>query len=264
LAKFGWLFVIARNSSFTFRGKAVDVRLVSRELGVRYVLEGSVRRAGNRIRVTAQLIDATTGAHVWAARYDCDLSDIFAVQDEITAIATAIAPAIINAVQQRVLTKSPERLDAWEAYHRGTWHFAMGNRESVTIARDFFQKAVDLDPNFASGYAALAGVATLSGSLYYMISLDEAARTAEQLARKALSLDPSDAFAHARLAAAMQGAGELEGCISECNEALSLDGNCALAHGVKGMRPKGNRVALTVRHVPVWLKPDQFDLVADT
>jgi adenylate cyclase len=235
LAKLRWLFVIARNSSFTFRGKAVDVRSVSRELGVRYVLEGSVRRAGNRIRVTAQLIDATTGAHVWASRYDRDLADIFAVQDEITAaIATAIAPAIMHAEQQRVLAKAPERLDAWEAYHRGTWHFALGSRENCEIARAFFQKAVDLDPNFAAAYAALAGVALRSGMVFHITNLDECARVGEQLARKALSLDPSDAGARARLAFAIYTAGDLEGCISECNEALSLDGNCANAHGYKG------------------------------
>src|SRR5262245_2162016 len=235
LAKLRWLFVIARNSSFTFRGKAVDVRNVSRELGVRYVLEGSVRRAGNRIRVTGQLIDATAGAHVWASRYDRDLADIFAVQDEITtAIAAAIAPAIVDAEQQRALRKPAERLDAWEAYHRGMWHFAMANRESYAIAKDFFQKSVDLDPNFAAAYAALAAVVFLSAVIFYRTSLDEAARTSEQLARKALSLDPSDAFAHARLAAAIFAAGDLDACISECNEALALDTNCAIAHGVKG------------------------------
>src|SRR5262245_7934425 len=220
LAKLRWLFVIARNSSFTFRGKAVDVRLVSRELGVRYVLEGSVRRAGNRIRVTGQLIDATTGAHVWASRYDRDLADIFAVQDEITAaIAAAIAPAIIDAEQQRALRKSAERLDAWEAYHRGAWHLAMGNRESSAIAKDFFQKSVDLDPNFAAAHAALAQIVLQSGVVFHIISLDEAARAGEQLARKALSLDPSDAGAHTQLALAMYAAGDLEGCISKCNEA---------------------------------------------
>jgi adenylate cyclase len=235
LAKLRWLFVIARNSSFTFRGKAVDVRLVSRGLGVRYVLEGSVRRAGNRVRVTAQLIDATTGSHVWASRYDRDLADIFAVQDEITAaIAAAIAPAIIDAEQQRALHKSAERLDAWEAYQRGMWHFAMGGRENIAMARAFLEKAVDLDPNFAAVYAALAGIVIQSGSVFHIISLDEAARTAEQLARKALSLDPSDAVAHVRLAGAMYIAGDLEGCISECNEALALDTNCAFAYGIMG------------------------------
>ena len=235
LAKLRWLFVIARNSSFTFRDKAVDIRNVSRELGVRYVLEGSVRRAGNRIRVAAQLVDATTGAHVWASRYDRDLADIFAVQDEITAaIATAIGPAIIDAEQQRALRKSAEHLDAWEAYHRGTWHFSMGNRESSAIAKDFFQKSVDLDPNFAAAYAALARVVLQSSMAFHIISLDEAARAGDQLARTALSLDPSDAGAHAQLALAMFAAGDLEGCISECNEALSLDGNCAYGHGFKG------------------------------
>jgi adenylate cyclase len=199
------------------------------------VLEGSVRRAGNRIRVTAQLVDATTGSHVWASRYDRDLADIFAVQDEITAaIAAAIAPAIVDAEQQRALRKPAERLDAWEAYHRGMWHFAMANRESYAIAKDFFQKSVDLDPNFATAYAALAAVVFLSAVIFYRTSLDEAARTSEQVARKALSLDPSDAFAHARLAAAIFAAGDLDACISECNEALALDTNCAIAHGVKG------------------------------
>jgi adenylate cyclase len=235
LAKLRWLFVIARNSSFTFRGKAVDIRAVSREVGVRYVLEGSVRRAGNRMRVTGQLIDATTGAHVWASRYDRDLADIFAVQDEITAaIAAAIAPAIIDAEQQRALRKSAERLDAWEAYHRGMWHFAIGNPENCEMARGFCQKAVHLDPNFAAAHVALAGIALRSGIVLQTMSLDEAARAGKQLAQKALSLDPSDPLAHARLAQAVWAAGDLEGCIAECNEALSLDGNCAIAHGVKG------------------------------
>ena len=124
LSRIRWLFVIARNSTFTYKGQAVDVKQVARELGVRYVLEGSVRKGGNRVRVTAQLIDAASGAHIWAERYDRDLSDIFAVQDEITAsVAGVIEPALAEAEQQRVLRKPPERLDAWEAYQRGLWHF---------------------------------------------------------------------------------------------------------------------------------------------
>ena len=118
------LFVIARNSAFAYRNRAVDVRQVGRDLGVRYALEGSVRRAGNRLRVTTQLIDTISGVHVWAERYDRDLSDIFAVQDEIaTSVAGVIEPALADAEQQRVLRKPPERLDAWEAYQRGLWHF---------------------------------------------------------------------------------------------------------------------------------------------
>jgi adenylate cyclase len=119
-----WLFVIARNSSFTYKGQAVDVKEAGRELGVRYVLEGSVRKGGSRIRITGQLIDALTGAHIWAERYDRDLSDIFAVQDEIAAsVAGVIEPALAAAEQQRVLRKAPERFDAGEAYQRGLWHF---------------------------------------------------------------------------------------------------------------------------------------------
>src|SRR5207253_414191 len=113
LSQIRWLFVIARNSSFTYKGRPVDIKQVGRELGVRYVLEGSVRKAGNRVRITAQLIDALAGTHVWADRYDRDLSDIFAVQDEITAsVAGFIEPALAEAEQQRVLRKPPESLDA--------------------------------------------------------------------------------------------------------------------------------------------------------
>ena len=234
LAKLRWLFVIARNSTFTFRGKAVDVRSVSRELGVRYVLEGSVRRAGNRIRVTGQLIDATTGAHVWASRYDRDLSDIFAVQDEITAaIAMAIAPAIIDAEQKRTLHKSVERLDAWEAYHRGMWHFARGS-DDFQIARDFFQKAIDLDANFAAAYAALAASIMHIAYVFQTSSLGEAAQIGERLARRAVALDPSDAVVHVRLGHALYFHGDLEGCILKCEEALSLDANCAATYGLMG------------------------------
>jgi adenylate cyclase len=116
LSRFRQLFVIARNSTFTYKGQAADVKQVSRELGVRYVLEGSVRKGGNRVRVTAQLIDATSSAHVWAERYDRNVSDVFAVQDEITAsVAGVIEPTLADVEQQRVLRKPPERLDAWEA-----------------------------------------------------------------------------------------------------------------------------------------------------
>jgi adenylate cyclase len=184
--------------------------------------------------VTAQLIDATTGAHVWASRYDRDLSDIFAVQDEITtAIAAAIAPAIIGAEQKRTLHKPVDRLDAWETYHRGMWHFGMGI-DNFPIARDFFQKSIDLDPNFAAAHAALAAATMNLAYISQASSLDEAAQTGERLARKAVALDPRDAVAHARLGQALYYGGDLEGCISKCEEALSLDANCAAAYGLMG------------------------------
>ena len=151
------LFVIARNSAFAYQGRAVDVRQIGRDLGVRYAMEGSVRRAGNRLRVTAQLIDATSGGHVWAERYDRDVSDIFAVQDEIaTRVAGVIEPALADAEQRRVLRKPPERLDAWEAYQRGLWHFYKYASEENQTALTFFRRAIVLDPNFAPGHYGYA------------------------------------------------------------------------------------------------------------
>ena len=118
-----WLFVIARNSSFSYKSRAIDIRQIARELGVRYILEGSVRRSGDRVRVTAELIEAETISHIWADRYDRSVTEVFAVQDEITAAVTsAILPAVTDAEQRRAVRRPPESLDAWEAYQRGLWH----------------------------------------------------------------------------------------------------------------------------------------------
>jgi adenylate cyclase len=157
LSRCPWLFVIARNSSFTFKGRAIDVKQVGRELGVRYVLEGGVRKSGNRIRVTAQLVEAETGNHLWAERCDRHLADIFAVQDEITEAATiAIAPAIATAEQQRAMRKPPGSLDAWAVYQRGSWHLGKFTLQDNALAEKLFREAVDLDPTFAGGYRGLA------------------------------------------------------------------------------------------------------------
>jgi adenylate cyclase len=157
LLRYPSLFVIARNSSFTYKGRAVDVKEVGRELGVRYVLEGSLRKSGNRIRITAQLVEAETGKHIWAERYDRDLADIFAVQDDITeAVTIAVAPAIDEAERQRAIRKLPGSLDAWAAYQRGLWHFSKFTADDNAVAQKFFQQAIDLDPTFAGGYWGLA------------------------------------------------------------------------------------------------------------
>jgi TolB-like protein len=151
------LFVIARNSSFTYKGRAVDVRQVARQLGVQYVLEGSVRHSGGRVRVVVQLIEAKTGVHIWAERYDLALEDVFAVQDEITtSVVTAIVPALADAELKRILRKPPENLGAWEAYQRGLWHDGFEATAEHERAKEFFQQAISLDPNFASPYFALA------------------------------------------------------------------------------------------------------------
>ena len=155
LARYPSFFVIARNSSFTYKGRAVDVGQVGRELGVRYVLEGSIRSAGNRIRVTAQLVEAETGKHVWAERYDRDLADLFALQDEIAeAAAIAIARAIADAERHRAMRKAPGSLDAWAAYQRGLWHVGKANPDDNTLAQKFFQQAIDLDRTFAGATAS--------------------------------------------------------------------------------------------------------------
>jgi adenylate cyclase len=125
LSKSRSLFVIARNSSFTYKGKQTALKEICRELGVRYVLEGSVRKAGSRVRVTAKLVEATTNGHLWAERYDRDLADIFAVQDEITSsVSAAIQPALERSERERAGRKPPDSLDAWESYYRGMWHLA--------------------------------------------------------------------------------------------------------------------------------------------
>ena len=229
-----WLFVIARNSSFTYKGRAVDVKQVGRDLGVRYVLEGWVRKAGNRVRITAQLIDATAGAHVWAERYDRDLSDIFAVQDEITAsVAGVIEPALADAEQQRVLRKPPERLDAWEAYQRGLWHFNKYAPEENQIALTFFRQAIGLDPNFAPGHYGYA--LALQWDIWHFSS-----------APSRRFKEPPRGGAHRGLArrqgcdgarrpgAHMMWGGEWEAAIAEARTALALNPNSAFVISMLG------------------------------
>jgi adenylate cyclase len=154
LSKVRWFFVIARNSTFTYKGQAVDVKQVARDLGVRYVLEGSTRRAGERVRITAQLIEAGTGRHVWAERYDRQIKDIFDLQDEMTqTIVGAVEPELSAAERKRALNKAPENLDAWECYQRGLWHLWKYQKDNHRQGLELLQRATELDPGFASAYA---------------------------------------------------------------------------------------------------------------
>ena len=242
LSRYPSLFVIARNSSFSFKGRAVDVKQVGRELGVRYVLEGSLRKSGNRVRVTAQLVEAETGNHVWAERYDRELADIFSVQDEITEATTiAIAPAIADAEQQRAMRKPPASLDAWGAHQRGMWHLGKASAEDDALAGKFFQQAIDLDPMFAGGYIGLSAV--LSRAKGTQIS-------EEELARRAVALDSGNAEAHSRLALALNARGDHQGARTQAERALALCPNLAAAHGALGVilaysgRPREGLAAL--------------------
>jgi adenylate cyclase len=235
LSRYPSLFVIARNSSFTYKGRAVDVKEVGRELGVRYVLEGSLRKSGNRIRVTAQLVEAETGKHVWAERYDRDLADIFALQDEITAAVTiAIAPAIAEAEQQRAMRKPPQNLDAWAAYQRGLWHQARFTAEDSRLAQPFFQQAIDLDPSFSGGYGGLAIARGMAAGSFATADFHEAASSAEGLARRAVALDPANAEAATCLSWALVFRGDLAGALNEAERALALAPNLSWAHAAKG------------------------------
>lgn len=227
LSRYPSLFVIARNSSFSFSGRNIDVKEVGRALGVRYVLEGSLRKSGGRVRVTAQLIEAESGNHVWAERYDRDLADIFAVQDEISAATTtAIAPAIDRAEQQRAMRKAPASLDAWGVFQRGLWHLGKASRDDDAQAATYFQQAVDLDPIFSGGYLGLSAVLSRSKGTQ--------ARE-EEMARRAVALDGGNAEAKARLALALLARGDHTGGKSAAAEALALCPNLAAAHGALGV-----------------------------
>jgi adenylate cyclase len=230
------LFVIARNSSFTYKGRAVDVKQVARELGVRYVLEGSVRRGGNRVRVTAQLIDAETGNHLWAERYDRDFADIFAVQDEITeSVAIAIEPTVAEIERQRAVRRPPETIGAWEAYQRGNWHLSRTNANDHEKAIDYFRRAVDLDPNFAAAYAALAGATIAGATAYQKQSILDAVQEALPIAERAISLDPMDAVGHSQMALALTQRGDHDDGLAEVQRSLAISPNLALGHAICGV-----------------------------
>ncbi len=231
LSKFHSLFVIARNSSFAFKGQSVDVKEISKRLGVRYVVEGSVRRAGKRVRITAQLIDAVDDKHLWAERYDRDLEDIFAVQDEVThAIVSTIEPHLATTERQRVRHKPAESLGAWESYQRGLWHFYQYKAEDSARAAAFLQRAIDLDPAFSSAYAAL------SMTHYYSFILGFAEDRAAELilayeaGKTAVSLDENNAFAHVAFGRVHTARGEHAAAIAACERAISLNPSFASAH----------------------------------
>jgi adenylate cyclase len=250
LSRYPSLFVIARNSCFTYKGRAVEVRQVGHELGVRYILEGSLRKAANRIRVTAQLVETETGNHVWAERYDRELADIFAVQDEISEAATiAIAPAIDYAERQRAMRKPPDSLDAWAAYQRGLWHYSKATPEDNALAQKFCQQAIDLDPTFAGSYVGLV-LAQIQTIEFGARGLPES--SLETLARRAVALDGADAEARLALAWPLARRGDYEGALAEVERALATAPNLAAAHGALGGtlihsgRPKEGLAAIEI------------------
>jgi len=228
-------FVISRSTSFTYRGSGVDVSKVGRELGVRYVLEGSVRRAGNRVRITAQLIEAATGHHLWADRYDRELADVFAVQDEIArSITGAIAPGIIAAEVRQAQRKDPDQLDAWDRTMRAHWHVRRFTREDLNEARRLLTEAVSLDPANSMAYADLAFARHFEAVFGWGDGPVESHKRLGEAARKAVAADDSDAMAHTALAIFELFSGHHEEARRRLQRALNLNPNSEFARGYLG------------------------------
>jgi adenylate cyclase len=230
------LFVIARNSSFTYKGRAVDVKQVARELGVRYVVEGSLRRRGERIRIGAQLIDAESGHHLWAERYDCGDTELFTVQDCITkAVATAIHPAIADAELRRVLRKPPESLDAWELYQRGLWHLAKYDAANNERPIEFLHRAIAQDETFVAAYCRLTAAYRESGLEHITRPLDDALRLAGIWAIKAAEIDPQDAQVQTSLGFVAHHSGRLDEARECASLALAISPHLDGANALRGV-----------------------------
>ena len=237
LSRIRSLFVIARNSAFTYKGRAVDVRQVGRELGVRYVLEGSVRKAGSRVRITGQLVDAATGAHLWADRFDGTLEDVFDLQDQVTAsVVAAIQPNLLKAEIQRAQRKPTENLQAYDLMLRAWPHFYTRTRESLAEAERLLRRAIEIDPGYAPALAALASCHWINVSQNWVDRTDPAVNEMIHLAQAALALDGNDpeVLHRASWIIALPG-GDLSGGIALINKSIDLNPNNAAALQMAGV-----------------------------
>jgi TolB-like protein len=231
LSRIRWLFVIARNSSFTYKGRAVDVKQVGRELGVRYVLEGSMRKSANRVRITGQLIDATTGVHIWAERFEGALDDIFDLQDQISAsVVGAITRQLEQAEIERAKRKPTDSLDAYDYYLRGRADLNLGTRDAIAEGLPLFYKAIELDPDFASAHAMAAWCHFWRKVNGWMTDRPREIVEGTRLARRAVELGKDDAVALTRGGHALAHfVGDLDMSIALVDRALALDPNLAAA-----------------------------------
>ncbi len=231
LSKNRWLLVIARNSTFVYKGQSVDVRRVAEDLGAKFVLEGSVRKAGNRVRITAQLIDALTGNHIWADRYDRELDDIFALQDEITAtIAARIEPELGAAERQRVASKPPQNLDSWDSYHLGLSSMYRYTKDGNAEAQRLFRHVIEIDPGFAPAHSGLAYTMFLS-AVYFGAEPDtELLDGALREVQEAVAIDDKDAMSYFILGRIRLIRREYELSIADLETAIELNPCLATAH----------------------------------
>ena len=235
LSKLRWFFVIARNSSFTYKGKAVHLKQVAEELGVGYVLEGSVRKGGDRVRITAQLNDVATGSHIWAERYDRALADVFAVQDEITeAIVAAIEPQLYAAENFRAQRKPPDSMDAWDLVMRGLSHYWRVTRQDHVVAQALLEKATAVDPNYGQALGVLAVSRMFSAHMGWA-DMATVAPIAEREALAAIRADSEDPWAHCALGCVYLFARRFDDSLAEFELALRLNPNFSLAQGYYGL-----------------------------
>jgi TolB-like protein len=235
LSKLRWFFVIARNSSFIYKGKAVHLKQVADELGVGYVVEGSVRKVGERVRITAQLNDVVTGSHIWAERYDRNLADVFAVQDEITeAIVAAIEPQLYAAENFRARRKLPDSMDAWDLVMRALSHYWRVTRQDNVVAQALLEKATAIDPHYGQAFGVLATSHTFSAHMGWE-DMATAAPIAERAAAAAILADSEDPWAHFALGCVYLFARRFDDSLAEFEAALRLNPNFSMAQGYYGL-----------------------------
>ncbi len=235
LSKLRWFFVIARNSSFIYKGKAVHLRQVAADLGVGYVVEGSVRKSGDRVRITVQLNDVATGGHIWAERYDRGLADVFAVQDEITeAIVAAIEPQLYARESFRAQRKAPDSMDAWDLVMRGLSHYWRVTRQDNIVAQALLEKAIAIDPNYGQALGVLATSHTFSAHMGWA---DRATTLpiAKRAALAAIRADSEDPWAHHALGCVYLFTRRFDDSLAEFEVALGLNPNFSLAQAYYGL-----------------------------
>jgi adenylate cyclase len=238
LSKVAGLMVIARNSSFAYKGKSVDVRVIGRELGVSSVLEGSIRKAGNRVRITAQLIDAVSGGHVWADRFDRDLTDIFEVQDEVTReIVEALKVTLSSSEIERLKDVGTKSIKAHDLYLRGRelMQGSINDRQGFQEALSAMEQAIEADPGYAAAYGGLAGAYMYDYLNRWSDDPDSSLAKADELAQKSVALDPNESFGYAVLAWTAGSSGDSARALAATEKAIELSPNSAMAHSVRGV-----------------------------
>ena len=236
LSKVSGLFVIARNSSFAYKGRSVKVQEIGRDLGVRFVLEGSVRKAGNRVRITAQLIDAGSGGHLWAERFDRDLTDIFSTQDEVVAkIVGTLAVTLTRGEEQRLRRHGTGNVEAYESWLRARELLTRGTRESVAQARVMYRRAIEIDLNFARPHAGLALAAISDYVSGWAPDPAQALDEAERWARRAVELSDQEPVSHLALGAVLLWRRDQEGALAETRRMMALDPNFAQGYSATGL-----------------------------